>query len=271
MKYALPIAIPLLAVAAVAGWARTPLMPSTPIHPIIDISGGYLLGGSSGGKWVRPSAVAPGLRKSQSVRLYGMSEPAGRGKTGKPLLETEPCDGTFFVEVTPKKGIMALGGNWNPLPRLPQNKSVTQPAYRTAVAEILKRNGISRPNVKITQIIQVDLDGDRQSETLISATNHTYNQGSPNPNSKAGDYSLVLVRKVVKGKVQTYILDSQYHPKAKTFNAPYLFTIASVLDLNGDGKLEVLVHGRHYEANWTDVYEMRGPTAKKVLSAGCGN
>ena len=46
--------------------------------------------------------------------------------------------------------------------------------------------------------------------------------------------------------------------------------MVAVLDLNGDGRMEIVTYGRYYEGDWFDVFDLEGLAAKKVLTAGCG-
>ena len=48
------------------------------------------------------------------------------------------------------------------------------------------------------------------------------------------------------------------------------FEIPGVLDLNGDGKLEVIVHSHYYEGAGTTIYDCSGGKCKAVLSVECG-
>ena len=57
----------------------------------------------------------------------------------------------------------------------------------------------------------------------------------------------MILRRVVSGKVQTQLVAGEIHAKRAIANAPNLYDIAAVLDLNGDGKLEVVVHSFYYE------------------------
>ena len=90
------------------------------------------------------------------------------------------------------------------------------------------------------------------------------------PNAGAGDYSLVFLRKEVEGKVVTSIITGEFYPVPKKFNAPSAYLIIGVLDLNGDGILEVVLSGRYYEGDWVDAYRVDGVRTTKLLSMGCG-
>ena len=46
--------------------------------------------------------------------------------------------------------------------------------------------------------------------------------------------------------------------------------LAAVLDLNGDGKLEVIVHSFYYEGGQTTIYRCQPDKIEEVLSVECG-
>ena len=170
----------------------------------------------------------------------------------------------------PPGSLVAVGGPWNAMPRPVTIGSTQQQVYKEAAAEILKSRGIVNPNVNITQVIRVDLDGDGREEVLISATLYeTFKpSGGLTPNARAGDYSLVFLRKEVQGKVVTSIIAGEFYPKAKEFNAPSEYRIMGVLDLNGDGILEIVLSGRYYEGDWVDAYARRRRQDHQVVQHG---
>jgi hypothetical protein len=52
--------------------------------------------------------------------------------------------------------------------------------------------------------------------------------------------------------------------------APNVYTIAAVLDLSGDGKLEVIVHSMYYEGGQTMIYRCEPDKIEAALSVECG-
>jgi hypothetical protein len=82
-----------------------------------------------------------------------------------------------------------------------------------------------------------------------------------------GSHSIVLLRRVVAGKVQTEFVAGQVFPKDDT---PNVYEVPAVLDLNGDGKLEVIVHSQYYEGAATTIYDCSDGKCKDVLSVFCG-
>ncbi|HEY0322473.1 MAG TPA: hypothetical protein VGC66_16075 [Pyrinomonadaceae bacterium] len=249
------------------------------IVPVVDIGGGgCVMGGMRDGKWLKAEEMAPLMQGGERYSVYDLTRRVGARTGEKPASEGQPCSDTMYVKnMSPKegdKGLIAVGGDWNALPRVPKVESTRSPAYRAAVAELLRRNGIRRPQVKIVKVLRVDLDGDGTEEVLINATRaKRWASGSIANDSDPGDYSVVLLRKVVKGKVKTIVLDGEYHPKsrnAETEGPPNEYAITAVLDLNGDGRMEVIVEGGYYEGDWKTVYAFNGSKVENIFGCGCG-
>jgi hypothetical protein len=51
---------------------------------------------------------------------------------------------------------------------------------------------------------------------------------------------------------------------------PNVYHLAAVLDLNGDGKLEVIVHSFYYEGGQTTIYRCQPDKIEEALSVECG-
>jgi hypothetical protein len=235
-----------------------------------------LLGGSSGGKWTSDEVVAPVLKGGERYRLYSISGYLGTATGSKPEAYSAPCPYTTGVTVSPAPGssqdVIAMGGAWAAMPRVPRVLSTGQAVYVSAVGNILRKNGISNPRIRLTRALRIDLEGDGVSEVLISATSYA-DQGDsqwPTPDAQAGDYSLVLMRKVVRGQVVTTLISGEFHPRSERFVAPSERTIAGVLDANGDGIMEVALRFTYYEGEWTSLYQVKGTTVEEVLTCGCG-
>jgi hypothetical protein len=257
--------------AALSG--STPAVKSA-LHPIVDPQSGYLIGGSKNGKWVTDKETAKSLTGADTYRVLGHSTPLGQAIGSKARTGEAPCSETFWVNLSKNfNGQIAVSADWNPVPRHLRVQNPQQKFYRSEVARVLRARGIKNPKVRIAQLWRVDLDGDGTDEVLLLATNHRGQKAGPNgisSASSAGDYSLALLRKIVDGKVRTLTLAQEIYPQAKTFNAPNVFSFAGVYDLNGDGKMEIVLRGRYYEGDWMSVYEVRGAGAREVLSSGCG-
>src|SRR5687767_6964713 len=215
------------------------------LHPIVEMETDYLFGGSAGGKWVKAEKAAKSMKGRTAFRVFGLTQEVGKATGGKPKsAEAEVCSDMLEVSLPsePKEGVIALRAPWNALPRKPQIAEPTQQVYVDAVREFLESRRMSDPQVKITRILRVDLDGDGEEEVLINATNYFTEDGDvPLDTAAPGSYSMVLLRREVAGKVETELIAGDFYVKDES-SASNLYEISGVLDLNGDGKLEVIVH-----------------------------
>ncbi len=252
--------------------ANALLANAADFHTIVEAQSGILLGASDGAKWVKAESAAKLLPAKQDFRLFDLTGEIGKAEGGKAAPDDQVCPDTFIVPLTPtaERPAIALAAAWNPLPRKPQRADVTQQGYLDATRVFLESRGLKNPAVKIKQIIRIDLEGDGEEEVLISATNYLKDGDGVLSSARAGAYSCVFLRRVAKGKVQTQFIAGEFYPKAKTFNAPNEYKIGAVLDLNGDGVMEVVVESAYYEGGSTSVYRCTETKVTEILSAGCG-
>jgi hypothetical protein len=247
------------------------------LHPIVEVEYGYLFGATADGKWIKSEETAKALNDETSYRIYGLTQSLGEAKGGKPKAVEDVCTETLSVSLSPKpeKGVIALAAPWNALPRRPRINDTTQQVYSDAVRDFLKTKGIEQPQVKIENILRVDLDGDGEDEVLISATNYFDKENRVPMRSPAGSYSMVLLRRVVAGKVETQLVEGEFHPKAyvrteDSFDAPNAYKVIATLDLDGDGKLEVVVSSNYYEGEAITIYRCEPKKIEVLLSVACG-
>jgi len=194
-------------------------------HPIIEIETGYFFGGSENGKWIKADQAAKSTGKKTTYQVYSLTKQAGQITAGKPTSVEEPCPETLTVPLSskPKDGAIGLAATWNALPRKPLIADATQSVYVEAVRDFLKSRGIEDPQVRITRILRVDLDGDGEEEVLISATNYftedkSDHSGAPFPEApidspRPGSYSIVILRRVVDGNVQAKLVAGEVYAK----------------------------------------------------------
>jgi hypothetical protein len=231
-------------------------------------SGPYLLGGAQNGKWIDPGTTAKQLRRGERYRMYTTAGQIG-SITGTISPAEVICPDTWVAEWKPEPRVrefVAFGGAHNPLPRKLRLHSPNTAVYRQAVADLLRAHGIAKPDVRITKIVRVDLEGDGVEEVVLSATR----MSMLIPSVAAGDYSLVVLRKIINGKVQTIPLAENYFPEAKEFIAPHTFSVPAIADFNGDGKMEIMVNWNYYEGSGAELYTVQGNKVSMVLESGCG-
>ena len=251
------------------------------VIPLVDLGShvwalqeplGCLLGGKLGERWLKPGETAAFLRGGEIYRLYTMTRFIGTATGSKPEKIRETGGPEFVVQMTPapapRKEMIAIGGQWNALPRVPRLAGTDQEIYKEAVADFLEKKGIKNPKVKITQVIRIDLDGDGVEEVLVTAD--TYDEQLTRNLQKKGSYSLVLLRKVIHGKVETLVIEEDYFPSTRKYGVPHRYWVGAVLDVDGDGLMEIVLHSRDYEGVGTSIHKIEGDKVTRVLVAGWG-
>ena len=246
----------------------------------MEVQSGYLFGAISDGKWIKADETAKLMGDETTYRVYGLTQALGETKAGKPKPEEVPCEETLAVSLSPQpeKGVIAIAAPWNALPRKPKVIDTTQKTYIEVVRDFLKTKGIDQPEVKIDNILRVDLDGDGEEEVLVSATNYFRKDDSVPMRSPAAGYSMVLLRRVAAGKVETQLIVGEFYPKAYPkaaqeegrFDAPNAYKVIATLDLDGDGKMEVVVASDYYEGEATTIYRCDPKKVESLLSVACG-
>ncbi len=239
-----------------------------------------LLGGASAGKWLKHDTlpVSP-----SSYTLWNLVGKAGVVQGGKKVSFEEPCPDTYSVDVNPAPSRqdwwVAVAAPWNPRPRAVTVLPNSNAAYQAVVRDFLRTKGLKNPKVKLDRVVRTDLDGDKQDEVIIAATN--FKEGSslfPPAGGSSGDYGLLLVRKLVNGKLKTFELGADVFLKPVTEeeivqgkqNNPDTFALVNVLDLNGDGKMEIIMFNAIYEDYGVFVLDWDGKAFQQRLVTGCG-
>jgi hypothetical protein len=259
----------LLAAAPVLVGAAGRADPQPRLAPVVDARSGYLLGGMADGRWIDGEAMGRRLRGAARYRVYGGGRLLGQATGSRPAVMEEICPETYRVELSPERAgaEVAVGGAWNAAPRPVARLDPRAAVYREAVRAIVARHGIARPEVRITGLLRADLDGDGRDEVIVSATRGRLDAGI---HVDAGDYSVLFVRTVVNEQVRTVMLAEEYHPRESNEQIINEHTVAAVLDVDGDGTMEIVARGRYYEGDWGTVFRVRGTEKTELSSAGCG-
>ena len=242
--------------------------------PIADTGVGGLMGGVQNHRWLSAEQMGPLLEQSTEFVLIG---PDGVEEGGVTLGQKEPpsediCQDLVGVkfELEPHEGVaVGSAAQWKLVPRPVQAVAADSPVYKKVVADFLRSKGLLRPVVNIIRAYRVDLDGDGKDEVLIEAN---YFRNGLAPNASAGDYSTLIMRKIVGKTVRTIEIDGEYIKKKIEFGAPSQYKLAAIADLNGDGKMEIVTYSAYYEGNSSATYELVGNKAVEIkeLSIGCG-
>jgi hypothetical protein len=250
----------------------SPALGAAEVQPIVF--DGFLLGSGSGSSWLDGKATAALMKGGERYELLTVNRKLGvaTGKKPERLIQFEPAF-IYEVSLSPKpkieNGVIALSCPWNPWPREPRMLPGEQQSYKDAAVKILRSKGIANPRIKLTQVIRVDIDGDGVEEVLVTAT--FFAQGvHAEAQLKNGDYSMVFLRREVQRQPEDILIKGIFYPQAKTGNIAEELTIGGVLDVNGDGVMEVIVELKYYEGGSATLYQIEGKKVTKALEVGWG-
>ncbi len=256
-------------------WARLNEPGATPAEAVVPVvngslcGGGFLLGAVYGDVWLDNGQAGGLLSGSRSYRLYSGAGQQGVLTGAAPKREEEPpVQGQYIVELSPEPegdGLIAIGGDWNPLPRTPAPlpAGADLAPYRAAVTEALKAEGIGQPGLEdagVFEVVQVDLDGDGAQEAIVTAER----LGAP-----GAHYSLVLLR-YGAGTPKTSLLAADINPEAPSDFDKASHRLFGVFDLNGDGRLEVITKSSFFESAADVVHSLENDTVTERMRVFCG-
>ena len=240
----------------------------------VIVASGGIAGWFADGQWRSLLDGPPPAVPGEAYQIVRVGEPVSTAIGGA---VTEGCefvepsadvDGLIDFDDFPDYPI-AVAADWEVVPRPVELLSTDNPTYQAALTDLLAGKGIVDPAPELRQVIRTDLEGDGSDEIIITAGY----DGPFFPAVPAGSYSVAVLRKVVAGEVQSAILGFQEVPaEGEPTSFLEIFRITAIADLNGDGKMEVVVDASYFEGGATTVYDYvnddLGPVP--VLGVGCG-
>ena len=279
------LTVSIVGLSLIAFAQSTPRAVLLRLEPTQTIVAGVL----EGKTWIDPDKLSPNsqafIKAGLNTVLLGMNGVLGKATSSRfEAIENDPCDWVRFTEIsTPVKiptfPAYAISAYWNPVPRAIQSLALENAAYQTIMAAELKARKINAP-VVMSQILKTDLDGDKTDEVILVAqrpkvTFDDQRRLASKYEQAIGDYSLVLVRKVLAGSVKTFVLGE--HKVTKLFNGtseglPTVLTqyVTAIADIDGDGRMEVFVDDYVHEGEGVTIFGWNGKVFKTMLEWGCG-
>ncbi|UQN08592.1 hypothetical protein [Deinococcus sp. QL22] len=277
--------LPLLLTAASAWASSSPLF--SPV--LVQLPGdrrAELLGAWTGSAWLSPVKTAPRIRGGETYRPLSLSGLATRVQGGRAESRGapgDPCDTAFAVPFpsspAPETFRLLVPGALQGRPRPVVSLPINNPTYRDIVRNELASRGLLNAKVNLLGITRMDLDGNGTQEVIVEAAHFTDRHDLfPPPVGVPGDYSLLLLRQVVNGRVVTTPVGVHLAPQPRwdpSSDTPMplatLYRLAGVADLNGDGRMEIITFGSYYEGYALNVSEWSPRSGlQSRLQGGCG-
>jgi len=238
--------------------------------PIVDATHSQLFGASAGRTWMPAHSVATGSIGGESYKLYNLTALLGESEGSAVGPPDEICENQTvrMLRVPDGEGdVVAVGGAWDALPRVPRLLDTASSVYVQAAADRLRERGMGEADIRLTQVITIDLEGDGDEEVLVSGNL----QRGLGTSALPGDYGFTVLWRDGQGGFAATPLEEEYFPDGCVAEcAPRAFQVAAVLDLNGNGQMEVVLAYRDYEGGGKTIYEVDGDEVNAVLSWRCG-
>jgi hypothetical protein len=246
--------------------ARCPPALAPVVYATASGQPGWLLGAARGCTWLSARDAAPQVKaglRYQVIARRGFPR-AAKGAQPTPNAAADACPWLQLVALAPPAEYgewLAVGGAWNLAP-VPADAIAPEQRLRQAVGVQLGKHGLDGAPIAITQILRADLARDGVADDVIVAT-----VGSAIDRVEAGQYSLVLLSSQTRSGPVDVLLAGEFHPEARDPDAPDVFRVVDLLDLDGDGTLEILVEVNDAEGWGVQVYDHAG--RKTALAERC--
>ena len=267
--------------------ATTTTLPSGPADVLVplliggaDSAGWLFLGAWQRDSWqesIDPSGdpIRPGIAAGTPFTVSNLE-----GETDVELGEnTEACfddqvGPAIDVDVSPPEppgfgynAVAMLTQAWPLKPRPVATTATAPDAYQALGEASFDGEPVDATQGDVEQVVVADLDNDGDDEALVAFefVQPTAAPGAP------GDLAAILLVDVDTRNAST-VLQSLVPEDLDEDTFPLIerFRVLDVADLNGDGRMEVLIHAWYYEGASVVVYTYDGAELTQVLAAGCG-
>jgi len=227
-----------------------------------------LLGGAGIDGWLPPDESVARFSGAVTYSLHSMTQEAKYFLWGETPEFYPTCNSyTIGTEaVLDEGGFVGVVDGWAITKRNADELPADGELYQQVLLDWLKAEGVDDPQLGTVHIFRVDLEGDGSDEIFISATHLDESQHT----TKAGDYSVILMRKVAGNDViTTRIIGDVYDSPELEITYPRTYSLANFIDLNQDGVLEVVVSFLKWEGFGASVFQVDGQDVIEALRAEC--
>lgn len=233
------------------------------ICPIVSLfENNCLMGGWQGSARLSGAEAAQRLTGNEVYRVYDLNGLVGKCVGSVPSPAPLPCAENWRVAFSPPlEGAIAIGGDWNAMPRTP--KSAPSGMFRMTVKKLARARGVVNAKIGDIEAYRIDLNGDGTEEYVVSAS---YFVNGVQESSRAGEYSFAFVKR--GNEIQ--LVASDVYLNDGNYNLPVLHKIAAILDIDGDGAMELVARSRSKEGSQTTIYRVEPKRIDALFFCECG-
>lgn len=243
-------------------------------HPFVVNK--FLIGGSNGQQWFAANEFAGELTGSEVYNTYNLSGYTGKRKCLAIESEegSEPfCEMVMLDYEYGEENLIALNAGWDGMPRKAVAQNVNNSMYEDVIRELLTEHGLTDPDIEIRQNYRIDFEGDGVDEVILYAENKRKSDAERDYDASKGCFSLLVLRKIVGSEVKNYVIYNDVHvddydPEGMDSRLRLHFSAVAFLDVNGNGKLELVASWRYYEGLLYEVFEISDENVKPVMVNG---
>ena len=223
-----------------------------------------LLGGVSKEKWLAPDESVARFSGEASYSLHTLLQENKYFFWGTSP-EFFPTSQSYSIHTDAdinEVGLVGVLEDWTIAKRAVTELSADGQFYQQAVLDWLTTERVSVPQLDVLHVFLVDIEGDGVYEIFISASHLDESQHT----TKAGDYSVVLMRKVIGNDAVTIpIVGDVYRSQELEITYPTTYSLINFIDLNQDGVLEVIVDTQKWENVGARIYQINGQDVTQAL------
>ena len=223
----------------------------------------FLLGGVQAGKWLTPEQAAALIQGTTEYDIHtaslDMFPVLGYAPESTPIRPGQYTIASDSTRADP--GMLGVLHGWPVRQEQVQELSAENETYQQVVLDWLKAAGVADPQLGPLHIYRVDLEGDGTDEIFISAAHLDDSQHT----TRRGDYSIVLMRRVVGNEAVTVPLVADiYHSQQAETTYPRTYLLSNFIDLDQDGILEVVVDYKQWEGDGAIICTIHGQDITQV-------
>jgi len=223
-----------------------------------------LLGGVSKENWLAPEESVARFSGEASYSLHTLLQENKYFFWGTSP-EFFPTSQSYSIHTDAdinEVGLVGVLDGWTITKRAVTELSADGQFYQQEVLDWLTTEEVLNPQLDVLHVFRVDIEGDGVDEIFISASHLDESQHT----TKAGDYSVVLMRKVVGNDAVTVpIVGDVYRSQELEITYPITYSLINFIDLNQDGVLEVIVDTQKWENAGAIISQINGQEVIQVL------